>query len=332
MNRRVHRVHLALLLAAGAPFPGHLEAQTVHVRAEVPEALPHYQPSVMVRGPLEIPCADALSDLGDEWDRSFRTFQPGASLACRYMLSKEAVKAFADGTTPLIIISRDLLPEELKGFQGKYGYPPTRIPICMDANIVFVNKANPLSAISMEQLDAIYSSRRLGGARATAWVWGDLGVKGELAQQTIHAYSWPEGAAIRGSFSTLALLGGEFRTGILDRVDSTALAEAVSLDAAGIAYGSIASWFAINKTLPLVPYQGTQPYSANDERYPMRRLFHAFLNRPPGKPVDPSVFEALHFLLSKEGQTEVAAVGLLPGPVEFLLAAGRRLNQAAVKD
>jgi phosphate transport system substrate-binding protein len=282
---------------------------------------------VAVHGSLAIPCADALSDLGDDWDRGFRSFQPGAGLDFHYTLSKEAIHAFTGGTTALIISSRDLVPGELGAFQERFGYPPVRIPICMDANIVFVNKDNPITAISMEQLDAIYSKNRLGGASAPAQVWGDLGVKGDLAKRIIHAYSRPEGIVTRTSFGTLVLLGGEFREGIIDREDSAGLADAVTADAAGIAFGSLTSWFATTKTLPVVPYHATEARYPNDELYPMRRLFYAFLNRPPGKPLDSLVNEALRFLLSQEGQNQVADVGLLPGPEAFITAGIKHLDR-----
>jgi phosphate transport system substrate-binding protein len=202
----------------------------------------------------------------------------------------------------------------------------------MDATIIFVNKANPITSITMQQLDAIYSRNRLGGAAAPAVVWGDLGVQGELAKRTINAYARAEGTATRASFATMALLKGEYRAGIIDREDSSALAEAVSTDAAGIGFGPMASWFATNKTLPVVPYGSTEARYPTQEmvtssRYPMPRLFYAYLNRAPGKPVAAPVDEALHYILAQEGQNEVADVGLLPGPVEFMSIALKRLSR-----
>jgi len=329
MGNRVDRIMVVLLLAATAPV---LRAQTVQIRARVSEALPHYQPGVQVKGPLEIPCTDALSDLGDEWNKGFRKFHPEGSLVFLAKLSSEAVKFLQDGTAPLVILARELSPGEMKAFQDKYGYQPMRIPVCMDATIVFVNKSNPIGSISMEQLDAIYSRSRLGGAPAPAVVWGDLGVKGELAKRTINAYSRAEGTATRASFGAMVLLNGAYRAGIIDGEDSSALAEAVSTDVAGIAFGPMASWFATNKTLPVVPYHGTEArYPTQDmvttSKYPMPRLFYGYLNRAPGKPVDLPVNEALHFILAQEGQNAVADVGLLPGPVEFMSIALKRLNR-----
>jgi len=332
MRNPINRLSLVLVLTGMAAAGSSLAAQSVQVRATVSETLPHYRPDTVLKGALEIPCTDALTDLGDEWNRGFRKFHPAGSLVFLPKLSTEAVTALQAGSAPLVIIARELTAGEMKAFQDKFGYMPMRIPVCMDATIIFVNKANPITAISMEQLDAIYSKNRLGGAPAAAVVWGDLGVQGELAKRPINAYARAEGTATRASFAVQCLLKGEYRPGIIDREDSSALAEAVSTDAAGIGFGPMAAWFATNKTLPVVPYQATEARYPTQElvttsRYPMPRLFYAYLNRAPGAPVAPPVNEALHFLLAQEGQNVVADVGLLPGPVEFMAIALKRLSR-----
>jgi phosphate transport system substrate-binding protein len=48
----------------------------------------------------------------------------------------------------------------------------------------------------------------------------------------------------------------------------------------------------------------------------MPGIFYGYLNRAPGRPMDPAVNEALHFILAQEGQAILADVGLLPGPAE----------------
>jgi hypothetical protein len=43
--------------------------------------------------------------------------------------------------------------------------------------------------------------------------------------------------------------------------------------------------------------------------------------------VAPPVNEALHYILAQEGQNIVADIGLLPGPVEFMSIALKRLSR-----
>ncbi|BDU74236.1 PstS family phosphate ABC transporter substrate-binding protein [Mesoterricola silvestris] len=320
---------LALCLAAGSPA---LQAQTAQVRAKVSSTLLSYVPATQVTTHLEIPGTDALSDLGDEWNRVFRQFQPKGGIAYVAKVTKDAAKDLAEGTRPLIITARELTPEEMKAFQTKFGYLPMRIPVCMDALIVFVHKNNSLSSITMEQLDAIYSRDRLGGAKEPIKEWSDLRVRGDLGKREIRAYARAEGTAIRDSFQASVLLKGPYRPGLIPKDDSASLAEAVVTDEAGIAFGSLSSWYAGVKVLAVVPYKGSDARFPTQEnvttsRYPMPRTYYAYVNRAPGQPLDPTVNEVLHFILSQDGQSSAADVGILPAPPEFLAIALKRLER-----
>jgi len=333
MTNPAQSITTALILALSMPFLGTLHAaDSNRDRATVSEALPHYQPKALVKGTIEVPITDSLTDLGDEWTRGFRRYHPDSKLVFLPKLSAEAVKPLLAGTSRLVVLSREINASEAQVFQTRFGYLPIRIPVCIDTNIVFVNRDNPITSISMEQLDAIYSKSRLGGASMPALVWGDLGVKGDLARRTINAYTRADGTALRSSIGSMVLLGGEFRSGILSCQDNAELAEAVSMDPAAIAIGAMASWFSTNKTLPVVPYRGSEARFPTQEnvtssKYPMPRLYFAYLNRAPGKPVDPVVGEVMNFVLSQEGQNQVADAGLLPGPPEFITINLKRLNR-----
>lgn len=326
------RLVSGLILAAGICGLGTLQAQTAQPRAKVPATIPGYQPQVQVKGPIDLIGTDALSDLGDEWSSAFRKVHPEANLIYRSKLTTDAIKGLLDGSSLLVISAREFTADENKAFQAKFGYMPMRIPVCLDANIVFVNKNNPITSITMEQLDAIYSKTRLGGSKSAAVVWGDLGLKGEWAKLPIQAYTRAAGSATRSSVGEKVLLNGEFRTGIQDREDGSALAEAVMTDQSGIAIGTMSSWHFANKVLAVVPYHGEDARFPNQENattssYPMPRLYYAYLNRTPGAPLPPAVNEIIHFILTREGQNAVADSGLLPGPPEFIQIALKRLSR-----
>jgi phosphate transport system substrate-binding protein len=86
------------------------------------------------------------------------------------------------------------------------------------------------------------------------------------------------------------------------------------------------------KILPVVPYNGIDAefptqQKVTSNKYPMPRPCFAYVNRTPGLPLDPAISEFLHFVLSREGQSTVAEVGLLPAPPEFLDIARVRLDR-----
>lgn len=331
MNQPLRTAWILLLVAGAAAVPA-LRAQTAQVRAKVSNTLPHYQPQAKIRTVLEILSSDALAELGEEWAKAFQSFQPEGQIQYRSRPVVEVVKALVEGASALVITGREITAEEAQAFQKKFGFAPMRIPICLDANIVFVHKNNPLNSITLEQLDAIYSRTRLGGAKAPIVVWGDLGVRGDLAKRPINAYARKAGDATRDSFAALAMLRGEFRPGILERDETAQLAEAILGDPAGIAFGPLNSWYTANKVLAVAPFKAEDGRLPTQEmvtssRYPMPRLYYAYVNRPPGKPLDPALNEALHFMLSQEGQSAAADAGLLPGPVEFIAIALKRLER-----
>ncbi len=330
MSASVQNAALTLLLTLALGSAA--QSQSMQVRAKVSDTLPRYAAKIQVKGVLEIPGTDALSDLGDDWRRAFRQFHPEARVVYLPKLSKEAVKELIDGTKNLIISAREFTPDEMQQFRTKFGYMPMRIPVCLDASIVFVNKVNSISSITMEQLDAIYSKDRKGGAKEPLQTWEGLGVRGELAKRPINAYSREEGSAIRAFFLGSVLLNGEFRPGILSRGDSSSLAEAILVDPAGLAFGPMSSWYTTNKILPVVPYQGAEARFPTQEavttsKYPMPMLYYAYVNRAPGQALEPAVNEFLHYLLAQEGQGAVADAGLFPAPVEFLTIALKRLDR-----
>jgi phosphate transport system substrate-binding protein len=56
-----------------------------------------------------------------------------------------------------------------------------------------------------------------------------------------------------------------------------------------------------------------------EQKYPLSRVIYIYINRAPGKPIDPKLREFLKYVLSKEGQTVVEQEGVfLPLPLEFV--------------
>ncbi len=49
-------------------------------------------------------------------------------------------------------------------------------------------------------------------------------------------------------------------------------------------------------------------------KYPLSRYLYVYVNKAPGKPLDPLVKEYLKLILSKEGQEVVVKDGYLPLP------------------
>jgi phosphate transport system substrate-binding protein len=310
-----------------------LSAQNlIQVAAQVPDSVPAYAPRKIITEPVKILGTDSFEDTASEWNQSFRSFHPESSLAYTSTLSSDAIKGLVEGQFPVVLSSRDLNQDELAAFQKRFGYVPVRIPICIDAIIVFVNRNNPVNEISVSQLDAVYSSTRLSGTKLLGETWGELGAKDEWKKRPITPYLREEGTAIRGWLQTnLLRKGGKYKDTIQSRTDAMSLAEAVVTDPSGIACYSMQSWFSSVKVLRIVPQDGMKPEPPTQEaiyagRYPLVRSLFMFVNQAPGQAIPAPCEEFARFLLSREGQTAIASTGFIPGQPDFLMTGLKRMN------
>lgn len=293
-----------------------------------------YAPITKVEGTLESIGADSLMDVWEEWREAFKRVQPKVQIKASHVPVSRAIKAFLEEGATLIHMPREMKVDEFQIFQKKYGYQPTKLVVCYDAFIVFVNATNPIQEMGMDQLDAAYSSTRLAGYKADSTVetWGDLGVRGgDFSRRPINAYMRAEGLASRVTIQEMVLLKGKFKSSVKECSDWSGIAEAVMTDATGLGIGTLATWLSRNKTLALMPLQSREPVPPTQEnvvsgKYPLSRTYYLYVNRAPGKDLPPVVAEFLQFVLSREGQVAVAQATLYPLPLEIAQMNKKRLR------
>ena len=83
-------------------------------------------------------------------------------------------------------------PSEHDAFEKRYGYKPTAIPVAIDAIAIFVHKDNPLTGLTLEQVDGIFSSMRKRGGKLIQ-TWG-LGADGRARAPVSMAATVPRAA------------------------------------------------------------------------------------------------------------------------------------------
>ncbi|HEY3399463.1 MAG TPA: substrate-binding domain-containing protein [Geothrix sp.] len=300
---------------------------------KVDPGLPSYAPILTVDTPIECIGSDALTDVWEEWKTGFKAVQPRAQFKVTQTLSTTSVKALLDSTVPLIHLPRELTLEEHQAFEKKFGYTPTKLVVCYDAFIVFVNAGNPIRDIGMDQLDAVYSTTHAAGYKTDSPVdtWGDLGVRGDYARRPIHPYMRAEGTAARSLIRDLVLLKGKYKTTVRDILDWPGIAEAVMTDASGIGIATLSSWMARNKVLAVTPLQAKEPVPPTQEtvisgKYPLGRTLYFYVNRAPGKPLPPALSEFLQYVLSRQGQMAVTQATFYPVPADIAQMYRKRLR------
>jgi phosphate transport system substrate-binding protein len=216
-------------------------------------------------------------------------------------------------------MSRDWKPAEIDAFKAKHGYPPTVVPVAIDMLAVFVHRDNPLKSLTMQQVDAIFSKNRNGGATADIRTWGDLGLEGEWKDKPISLYGRNATSGTYGYFKEFALFKGDFKSTVKEQPGSSAVVQAIASDKFGIGYSGIGYRTADVRAVALAPKTdaaAVEPEAANaySGDYPLSRFLYLSVNRKPGTALDPLRREFLRYVLSASGQTDVKKDGYLPLP------------------
>jgi phosphate transport system substrate-binding protein len=147
---------------------------TANAVAAVDPSIPSYTKTTGVSGNLSSVGSDTLANLMTLWAENYKKEYPNVNIQIQAAGSATAPPALTEGTSNLGPMSRKMKDTELAAFEQKYGYKPTAIPVAVDALAVFVHKDNPIQHLTMEQVDAIFSSTRLCGGKTEVKTWGDL--------------------------------------------------------------------------------------------------------------------------------------------------------------
>jgi phosphate transport system substrate-binding protein len=208
---------------------------------------------------------------------------------------------------------------ELQAFQSRFGYRPTAVRVALDALVIYVHRDNPLSAISLPELDAVFSvTRRCGEPRAIER-WGELGLDGSWTDRPIQLYGRNSVSGTYGYFKQVALCSGDFRNEVNEQPGSASVVQAVSSSLNGIGYSGIGYVTSDVKSLALARADQAAAVRASaatvlDGSYPLTRYLYVYVNKPPGRALPPVEREFLRMVLSRQGQAIVAKDGYVPLP------------------
>jgi phosphate transport system substrate-binding protein len=116
--------------------------------------------------------------------------------------------------TLFVASSREMTESEIKQFSAERGYEPMVIPVAIDAVALYVNKDNPIAGLTLDQVDAVFSTTRNRGYKTDVAQWGQLGLTGTWEHASIALYGRNKKSGTREFFKEHALAGGEFNPGL----------------------------------------------------------------------------------------------------------------------
>ena len=318
-------------------FSAALLFSTGLAHADPPAEPPAYLPGAAVSGTLTCAGADTMHDLAEAWARDFRHFHAKAEVRVRRdaTFAAEGLTAIMSGSADCALFVREPFPAELASFQSKFGYAPTLVNIAggshatksgTHAIAIFVNAANPIQGLTIEQLAGIFSKTRRSDAENIT-TWGQLGLTGAWADRPIHTYGMlrrretanPPGIVnfLEQRMLGLGGLRGEFRDDIRELPGTAAepaldaIVRSVAEDPAGIGYSGFAYARDGARAVPLArtpagPFYAGRAEEVASRAYPLSRNIHIAVNSAPSQPMAPLLREFLRYALSREGQREVA--------------------------
>ncbi len=278
-----------------------------------------YQKVSGVSGNLSSIGSDTLANLMTLWAEEFKRVYPNVNIQIQAAGSSTAPPALTEGTSSIGPMSRKMKSKEIAMFEKKHGYKPTAIGVAIDALAVYVNKDNPITGLTIPEVDAIFSSTRKCGLKNDIATWKDLGITGSLANKNIQMYGRNSVSGTYGFFKTKALCKGDFKSGVNEQPGSASVVQSVSASLNGIGYSGIGYQTAGVKMVPVAKKSGKKYVLPNHENaingsYPLARILYVYINKAPNKPLEPVVKEFLTLVLSKQGQSGVAKDGYIPLP------------------
>lgn len=313
------------------------------------EDLPEYKPEQKVSGTIRLWGLNYLTDgdLARYWEDGFRNYHPNIKIEYNTPTALVAVPGLITGMADLGA-TRPITFDELLTYQRVFNYLPLEIEMVTGSlNVpgwapaigIFVHKDNPISKLTLKQLDGIFGAERSGGWEGLTWhpewargpegnirTWGQLGLTGEWKDKPINIYGgnfrrheqfvierrvmhggtkWNEKTREYANY-----VGSDGKT--VPALDQSMID--LSNDRYGISYNSMDYLNAKTKAVALAmseagPYIEPTLESVQNRTYPLFSEEYFLVNRKPGTPIDPKIKEYLRYVLSRQGQQGVIRDG-----------------------
>jgi phosphate transport system substrate-binding protein len=221
----------------------------------------------------------------------FMDKNPDVNISVRGGGSGVGVAAIIDGSIDICASSRPITTKEMLQAKGK-GQNLKEIPVARDGLAIIVNKNNPVSQLTLQQVRDIY----LGKVNN----WKEVGGP----SRSIVIVSRDSSSGTYESFKTLVLNGGKFRDDALLLASSKAVSTTVAETPGAIGYVGIGF---LSDDTKAVKLDGTVPSEETvlNGTYKVKRNLFLYVNGTPSGMIK----QFIDFVLSDEGQKIVKDVG-----------------------
>ncbi len=258
--------------------------------------------------PIQVKGSDTMVNVAQAWAEEYKRVEPTADVEVSGGGSGVGIAALEKGTIDIANASREMKPEEIEQTKKNTGKEPKEFTVGFDALAVYVNKANPLEEISIEDLAKIYSE---GG---TVTKWSEIGVTiPGVTDDTIVRVSRQSSSGTYEFFREHVLAKHDFKLGSRDMNGSKEVVELVGTTKTAIGYSGMGYATGEVKMLKVSSKKGEPSVAPTLENtlskaYPLARSLHLYtLGEPEG-----AVKKYIDWTLSPEGQKVLQDNGYVP--------------------
>ena len=251
---------------------------------------------------LKIRGSDSEVNLVQRLGETFAASNPDVSVAVTGGGSAVGITALLDGTIGIANSSRPLLPEE-QLLALRKGVTPVATLFATDALSIIVHDDNPIAALSVAQLGAIFSGKIES--------WDALGGSGPIVRYGRQSSSGTY------TFFRDVVVGTDFSEEVREMNGNAQMAEAVSRDPGGIGYLAVGYLQASHEQVRVVPIRGEEggaaisPLDGAAVRaglYPIVRPLFQYTNGIPKG----ATLRFLRYELSPHGEQMIREMGFYP--------------------
>jgi phosphate transport system substrate-binding protein len=243
--------------------------------------------------------SDTMVIMSQKWAEVYMQKNPGTTIQVTGGGSGVGIAALINGSTDIANSSRPMKAAELDKLKQRYNTLGIEIPCAKDGITVYLNKANPVSELTVRQIGDIFAGK------ITNWkqVGGpDAGIKLYGRESSSGTFVYFKDNVVKGDYApSCQTLPG-----------TAAIVNAVKKDKYSVGYGGAAYAEGVKdckvKKDDKSPAYAPTAETIKNRTYPISRYLYMYLkSRPTGE-----TKKFIDWILSPEGQNLIASVGYFP--------------------
>lgn len=257
-------------------------------------------------GNINVKGSDTMVILAQKWAETYMQKNADSKIQVTGGGSGVGMAALQNNTTDLANSSRKIRAKEIEACIKAFGKRPTEYKVALDGLSVFVNEQNKIEALSLEELEGIFTGKIKN--------WKEVGG----LDAPIVVYSRENSSGTYEFFKEHVLQGKDFAASAQTMPGTAAVLQSVAKEKNGIGYGG-AAYGAGAKHIKVSKTKGGEAIDPTEETilnqtYPIWRYLFIYVNPALDKG---EVGAYLKWIRSDDGQKVVKQVGYYPLPPQL---------------